>query len=104
MKFNLLIEGSAGQGMDTVCMFLEKVLKKSGLYVFSNKDYMSRVRGGHNFNLIRFGDDGIPIGILYKEEGKPTFNDRHPVLRSGKVMVDRKWSPIDGEKFVEEFI
>nr|WP_279221644.1 hypothetical protein [Clostridium chromiireducens] len=46
----------------------------------------------------------MPIGILYKEEGKPTFNDRHPVLRSGKVMVDRKWSPIDGEKFVEEFI
>jgi len=42
-----------------VCMFLEKVLKKSGFYVFSNKDYMSRVRGGHNFNLIRFGDEPI---------------------------------------------
>lgn len=59
MKFNLLIGGSAGQGMDTVCIFLEKALKKSGFYVFSNKDYMSRVRGGHNFNLIRFGDEPI---------------------------------------------
>lgn len=59
MKLNLLIGGRAGQGMDTVCVFLEKALKKSGFYVFSNKDYMSRVRGGHNFTQIRFGDEPI---------------------------------------------
>lgn len=59
MKFNILIGGSAGQGMDTVSIFLEKALKKSGFYVFSNKDYMSRVRGGHNFTQIRFGDEQI---------------------------------------------
>lgn len=59
MKLNLLIGGSAGQGMDTVSDFIEKALKKSGFYVFSNKDYMSRVRGGHNFTQIRFGDEPI---------------------------------------------
>lgn len=59
MKLNLLIGGKAGQGMDTVSVFLEKALKKSGFYVFSNKDYMSRVRGGNNFTQIRFGDEPI---------------------------------------------
>jgi 2-oxoglutarate ferredoxin oxidoreductase subunit alpha len=57
--FNLLIGGKAGQGMDSVSMFLEKILKRQGYYVFSNKDYMSRIRGGHNFMQIRFGTKGI---------------------------------------------
>ena len=39
---------------------------------------------------MEFGEDGIPLGILYKEEGKPTFHDLHPVLNCGNVMVDRK--------------
>lgn len=59
MEYNILIGGSAGQGLDTVSDFLEKVIKKSGLYLFSNKDYMSRVRGGHNFIQIRFGEDRV---------------------------------------------
>jgi 2-oxoglutarate/2-oxoacid ferredoxin oxidoreductase subunit alpha len=59
LNYNILIGGSAGQGMDTVSDFLEKAFKKNGAYVFSNKDYMSRVRGGHNFTQIRFGDESI---------------------------------------------
>lgn len=59
MNYNILIGGSAGQGMDTISDFLEKAIKKKGFYVFSNKDYMSRVRGGHNFTQIRFGTDPI---------------------------------------------
>lgn len=59
MKYNVLIGGSAGQGMDTVSSLLEKLLQRKGYYVFSNKDYMSRVRGGHNFIQIRFGDEPI---------------------------------------------
>lgn len=55
MTFNILVGGQAGQGMDTISDFLEKVLKSKGYYVFSNKDYMSRVRGGNNFTQIRFG-------------------------------------------------
>ncbi|WP_055669323.1 2-oxoacid:acceptor oxidoreductase subunit alpha [Desnuesiella massiliensis] len=59
MNFNILIGGTAGQGMDTISDFLEKFLKKKGFYVFSNKDYMSRVRGGHNFTQVRFGEEPI---------------------------------------------
>lgn len=59
MKYNILIGGSAGQGIDTISSLFEKILKKSGYYIYTTKDYMSRVRGGHNFIQIRFGDEKI---------------------------------------------
>ena len=59
MSFNILIGGAAGLGIDTISILLEKILKRMGYYVFSNKDYMSRVRGGHNFIQVRFGIEPI---------------------------------------------
>lgn len=57
--YNILIGGAAGQGVDTTAALLEKLLKRSGYHVFSVKDIMSRVRGGHNFTLLRFGPEEI---------------------------------------------
>lgn len=59
LKFNILIGGSAGQGIDTVGLILEKILQRTGYHVFSNKDYMSRVRGGNNFVQIRFSSQEV---------------------------------------------
>ncbi|MFZ3101817.1 MAG: 2-oxoacid:acceptor oxidoreductase subunit alpha [Desulfitobacteriaceae bacterium] len=59
MDFNILVGGAAGQGVDTAAKLLEQILKKQNVEVFSNKDYMSRVRGGHNFIQIRFSDRRI---------------------------------------------
>ena len=56
MDCNILVGGAAGQGVDTVAKVLELILKKQGVEVFSHKDYMSRVRGGHNFHQIRFAN------------------------------------------------
>lgn len=57
--YNILLGGAAGDGIETMSMLLEKLLKKSGFYVFTNHDFMSRVRGGHNFVQIRFGEEPI---------------------------------------------
>lgn len=59
MDYTILVGGAAGQGMDTFASILEKSLKRNGYNVFSHSDYMSRVRGGHNFFLIRFSDKPI---------------------------------------------
>lgn len=59
MKYNILIGGAAGLGIDTISILVEKILKRKGYYVYSNKDYMSRVRGGHNFIQVRFGTEPI---------------------------------------------
>ena len=57
--YNLLIGGAAGQGIDTSTAILEQLLKRAGYFVYTIRDVMSRVRGGHNFSLIRFGPDVI---------------------------------------------
>ncbi|WP_069999882.1 2-oxoacid:acceptor oxidoreductase subunit alpha [Cellulosilyticum sp. I15G10I2] len=59
MKYNVLIGGAAGQGMDTLSILIEKLLKRKGYFIHSHKDYMSRIRGGHNFIQIRFGTEYI---------------------------------------------
>ncbi len=53
--YNLLIGGAAGQGVDTVTNVLERLIKHAGCGVFATRDLMSRIRGGHNFSLLRFG-------------------------------------------------
>lgn len=57
--YNILIGGAAGQGIDTTVAILEKLLKRSGYYIYTTRDFMSRVRGGHNFSLLRFGTEEI---------------------------------------------
>lgn len=57
--YNILIGGAAGQGIDTTVSILEKAFKRSGYFVYTIRDFMSRVRGGHNFMVIRFGKEAI---------------------------------------------
>ena len=59
MNYNILIGGQAGQGMATIGLMLQKILQNKGYYVFATNDYMSRVRGGHNFVQIRFSTKEI---------------------------------------------
>ncbi len=55
MAYNLLLGGAAGQGIETTASILEKLIKRSGCHLFTARDFMSRIRGGHNFTQIRFG-------------------------------------------------
>lgn len=59
MTVNVLIGGAAGQGIDTAAAILEKILKQAGYHVFTVRDFMSRIRGGHNFIQIRFGSEPV---------------------------------------------
>lgn len=59
VNYNILIGGSAGQGIETVSAVLETIIKRQGFEVFTIRDYMSRVRGGHNFIQIRFGNEKV---------------------------------------------
>ena len=66
--YNLLIGGAAGQGIDTTSAILEKILKRAGYSVFTCRDFMSRIRGGHNFYLMRFGEKEV-ISHSYNLDG-----------------------------------
>ncbi|MBI5177975.1 MAG: 2-oxoacid:acceptor oxidoreductase subunit alpha [Nitrospinae bacterium] len=55
----ITLGGKAGQGLITVSDLLLRYLSRSGHFVFAAQDYMSRVRGGHNFMQIRIASDPV---------------------------------------------
>ena len=59
MNLNIVIGGEAGQGLKTLSNILSKSFFKMGFNIYSSKDYMSRVRGGHNFMSLRIGDEEL---------------------------------------------
>jgi 2-oxoglutarate ferredoxin oxidoreductase subunit alpha len=56
MDYSIKIGGEAGQGIQTIGDALGHVFARSGHYVFTNQDYESRIRGGHNFYQIRLSN------------------------------------------------
>jgi 2-oxoglutarate ferredoxin oxidoreductase subunit alpha len=59
MDITIRIGGEAGQGLQFIGSSLAKIFSRSGIHVFSHQDYMSRIRGGHNFYQIRISDNPI---------------------------------------------
>jgi 2-oxoglutarate/2-oxoacid ferredoxin oxidoreductase subunit alpha len=60
---NICIGGAAGDGIETMAGILEKTLQRFGFHVFSMRDFMSRVRGGHNFAQIRFSTEPVAAHV-----------------------------------------
>jgi 2-oxoglutarate ferredoxin oxidoreductase subunit alpha len=98
--YNLLIGGAAGQGIDTTAAILEKLLKRSGYHVFTIRDFMSRVRGGHNFSLIRFGTEPVHShsnrldGIVAMDD-ETILQHQDQLNEGGFILCDSKLSAVD---------
>lgn len=85
--YNILLGGAAGDGIETMSALLEKLLKQSGLHVFTNRDFMSRVRGGHNFVQIRFGE--VPIqSHCERFDGIFAMNEETFVIHQDELSAD----------------
>jgi 2-oxoglutarate ferredoxin oxidoreductase subunit alpha len=93
MEFNVLIGGEAGQGMFSVEMELSEILSRLGYHFFATKNYMSRIRGGHNFHMIRVADrpvhalSGRPWDMVIALDGAETERMHLPSLREGGVFI-----------------
>ncbi len=93
--YNLLIGGAAGQGIETTAAILQKILKNSGYYVFTVRDFMSRVRGGHNFTLIRFGTEPV-LSHSNRLDGMIALNEEtvhihaEELIQEGFILCDSK--------------
>jgi len=59
LDYSIKLGGEAGQGIDTIGGALGKLFSRAGFHVFTNQDYESRVRGGHNCFQIRFSDSPL---------------------------------------------
>ncbi len=53
---SIMVGGEAGQGIQTVGDIIASVCARAGIPLMAINDFESRVRGGHNFFLIRISD------------------------------------------------
>ena len=99
MNLNIVIGGEAGQGLKTLSNILSKTFFKMGFNIYSSKDYMSRVRGGHNFMSIRVGteeltgpttDEDILLALNEEtiERHQDKVTDKGVILYDGETDVD----------------
>jgi 2-oxoglutarate ferredoxin oxidoreductase subunit alpha len=59
MECNLLVGGEAGQGLASIEAELTTLLFRLDYCYFATKNYMSRIRGGHNFYMFRISDQPV---------------------------------------------
>lgn len=101
MECSILIGGEAGQGLVSVGNALAKILSRHGLHVFTHQDFMSRIRGGHNFYQIRFSDSKVAaskakVDILLALDMETINCHRQALSAGGKIVYD---ATTLGEKF-----
>ncbi|HEY7061928.1 MAG TPA: 2-oxoacid:acceptor oxidoreductase subunit alpha [Chloroflexota bacterium] len=78
------IGGEAGQGVESSGAGFAKALARAGLWIYGLQDYMSRIRGGHNFYQIRASD-----------QENWTFRDAiHMLLPFTPEAVERHWREV----------
>jgi len=98
---SIKIGGEAGQGMESSGAGFAKALARGGLYVYGLQDFMSRIRGGHNFFQIRVSEhpiychtDDVHLLLAFNEETIDLH--KHEVVKGGAIIYDSDFA-IDAE-------
>ncbi len=108
MDYTVVIAGEAGQGLQTIGGILSKVFARSSFHVFTHQDYMSRIRGGHNFYQIRFSDkpvssskSRIDLLVALNRESIELHKDR--LTEYGMVVYDASYvkKTYQGDEFLD---
>jgi len=92
MEFTVLVGGEAGQGMFSIELELTELLSKLHYYLFATKNYMSRIRGGHNFHMIRIAEtpvhalSGEPWDMIIAMDPKTERHHRQDLAGSGTFL------------------
>lgn len=90
-SINIVIGGEAGQGLATMGRLMARAVTRAGYHLLVNQDYMSRIRGGHNFFSIRMGPKPVMaiaegIDVLVALDGR-TIDEHRAQLNPGAVVI-----------------
>lgn len=93
MDYSIKIGGEAGQGIQTIGDALGHVFARAGYHVFTNQDYESRIRGGHNFYQIRFSDRPVSaprdaIDIIVALDKESILLHEQELTSHGRIIYD----------------
>jgi 2-oxoglutarate ferredoxin oxidoreductase subunit alpha len=108
MDLTIRIGGEAGQGLQLIGGILAKLFARHGLHVFTHQDYMSRIRGGHNYYQIRISTDPISasrdnIDILLALDADTVSLHQEYLTKNGVILVDIEDVKMDysGKQFID---
>jgi 2-oxoglutarate ferredoxin oxidoreductase subunit alpha len=87
------IGGEAGQGVESSGAGFAQAMARCGLHVFGLQDYMSRIRGGHNFYQIRASESPLyshtdEVHLLMALLPETIERHGHEVAGGGGVIYD----------------
>ncbi|MBF0217308.1 MAG: 2-oxoacid:acceptor oxidoreductase subunit alpha [Candidatus Omnitrophica bacterium] len=87
LECNIRVAGEAGQGMKTIGHVLAEMFVKAGYNVYSNMDYMSRIRGGNSYYQLRVS--GKPVFAIREKTDIVIALDKESVaLHEKSLNVD----------------
>jgi 2-oxoglutarate ferredoxin oxidoreductase subunit alpha len=90
---SIVLCGAAGQGIQTVESMLTYLAHQTGFFVFSTKEYMSRVRGGINSTEIRISTSPVKayidrIDILVSLSPEAISHVQHRLTKNTMILAD----------------
>ncbi len=93
MELTIRIGGEAGQGLQLIGTVLTTYFKRLGYHVFTHQDYMSRVRGGHNFYQIRLADKPVccsrqQVDLLLALDSNTIDLHEDALSQQGRIIYD----------------
>jgi len=94
VRFNILIGGKAGQGINKISEIVSQVLVNCGYFTFNYRDYPSLIRGGHNFNVLSVSDNRVgsietKLDVIIAMD-ENTIKVHKNKLKEGGVIIDFK--------------
>ena len=107
MDITIRVGGEAGQGLQLIGGVLAKLFSRYGLHVFTHQDYMSRIRGGHNYYQLRISANPISasrdrVDILLALDADTIALHRDSLTKKGVVLYDAETlkEEFSGEQFL----
>jgi 2-oxoglutarate ferredoxin oxidoreductase subunit alpha len=103
VEAKFMVGGEAGQGVQSIGSILSKLFARGGYHVYSDQDYESRIRGGHNFFRIRIKDAEVgaiseSLDVLLALNQESIDLHRKELVDGGMVIFDREKAPdLQGE-------
>jgi len=94
--------GEAGQGIESSGAGFAQVLARGGLHLFGLQDYMSRIRGGHNFHQIRVSERPLyshtdQVHLLMALVPETIERHKGEVVSGGGLIYDEEFEVDEGD-------
>ncbi len=96
-ELTIKITGEAGQGLQVISEAIGRLFQSAGYYVLIDFDFMSRIRGGNNFNRLRVSTK--PVFAPRRLSDITVCLDKKSIALHLDSLTDKGVLVVDGQKY-----